>query len=750
MRCGIRPSMLFALALKIVLLPSLGFAQSIVEIPPFDPSAPTIVVTDVMPDDMYLEQRFASLLKNRTMGRNLLVVTTDGDTTVKARASHGIFHFFGSPFAQIVAGSPNTIEATDPLRVEYVHDYDAPALANMYAALSQSHEPSSWVADEYRSAIIRFVEQNQGIQLLVIANPASFVDVQDSVDPKKFRGVYRNGLFKNGILAYNGNRNVAATAKHIEWTAQHRIPTLDLPSDLLAGFSPHEAEPAQKRSEIFQRGSTEHPFLSALEKGFGTYTGAVRDALIRKYSAQAPFIMTFDPRSRGWYQDSIFLEALLDPKLVQSEFAIASIDTSPSGKQALGFTVQQVGSNGVPSAIVRSVDFEALAEQMAGGMERIQITPSFKPAEAVANRSHSPLVLINKASIDDEGALVAALGLGSLGLVIAESSRTEEIALRYRRTLDAYRATSVPSVAGKGHSLQAMQDPSTNLGLEYKIATAGHLSAGFLTDMERAAFNLKDPSSLSAAAELTQFLERNPKSIVVNNATVATLLAVLKSRPDLASHIPELHLMGGFRKPANMPEAEFKVGGRGYQGGVVTRNWKDLATVKELFELLEELKVPTWVYSSHHSGGSADTFSLPKYAALLEELESIAPVAVLQKQARLNWNSHMAPGSVDPDTALGPPLGYLTIARAALGSDAADMVFGATRGHFVFGEKETVDFVPDEVSSITMLNVFDKFEALDETLAVLTGRLVDRMKTPDTTSASCSDQLNSEKPKRRK
>ncbi len=687
------------------------------DLPRLDPKFPTLVVTDSMPDDWFAYVRLGQLFAP-TRGENLVIVTNDGLTETKATALHTFIHFFGLTRVRVLAGNPNTIDAADPHAIEYVRSYDVEELRAYLDVLATNAEPKPWVNHEYRDYLTRWIARNRNIQVLLIANASSFVDVLPTADPKHFRVWYANCLHKlmgDGtiITSFNSNGNIRATEALLAYQRRHRIPMLDVPSNFFTELAAVERSAVDNRN-LLLRNTSHGNVLSDLDRALERYVWALQDVLVRRYSTLAPFLSLFQPSQGGWNQDLGLVVIAENPDLLTRSHPISlTLDLSVKEPRGLGFPVTTKPAEGTNHFLVTELKVDKVADAVAQSFAQAQVVPHFSAARVLGQRRHRAAILVLKGSLDDEGALMAAVALGDVRLVITESSRAAELAERYRRTLRAYGRQDIPVVAGRGHTWDEMAADEA-LKLELAIARKGGLSVGLLTDVERQAFQAVEPLPATAADAAIAILEKTEKVNWLDTASGHTLYEVLRRRPDLAVKFAETHLMGGFRGAKKL--------GANYSDGIVTRCWLDHALQAKLFALLDSNRMPTWVYSSHHSGGNATTRLMPKYAAALLELERKFPVADKQKAMRRFWLQELATMmegrmTIDVDGGLGPPLGYLMAARMLLGAEAAEGYFGATRGTFTFHDGKKVDFVADEGSSIAMLDEFKRFGPLDETMA---------------------------------
>jgi hypothetical protein len=691
-----------------------------------DPNLPTLIYSDAFPDDFVSFVR-SSVLFRETRGRALMVVMVDGPAEAKARSIHNMLHFFAMPEATVLAGESNIIDPNSEHFIDYTRDYEVPEFANVLSVLSTSTEPRPWINDNYRELTKRFFNRYQQVQVLMQSNPASFNTIKNEFPVPHIRQIYGLGPGKTGpggdfITAFNENRNVVAAEEFFRWVKETRAPYFGISTSMIADLSRVEEATISAKRKLMS--STSHgSVLVALDRALGAFIAAVRQNLFQNRGSLMDYVLITDPKHGGWNQDPTLLEVALDPaRYCSLEGFDLEIDLTKRHSSGLGYLVKSTPNPGSKIVMATSLNVEAVAESMAAALTDVKVTPNFSAERLLAARTARPTAFIGKGSIDDEGALMAHIALGDLKLVIAESSRSAEIAERYRRTLLKYGQKTVITAAGRGHSWAQMQADKA-LGLEFTVASAGGLSVGLLSDQERAEINgdvliggEKDPSTLSAADALEQFLRNNPGAVVHDTASGATLLAVLKRSPELVKNLAEVHLMGGFRDAK-------KAGTRGYEGGIVSRCWLNDDEQKELFAILEAAKIPTWLAASHHSGGAANDVNMPLYTAQLRAAESKLPIARLQRGFREAWNEPLK-AKLDPKTGLGPPLGYLGAVRIAFGPKASDPYFSATAGRFVFHGGGKVDFIPDETSSIRMLDLFQGYGSLDQTMALLQARAV--------------------------
>jgi inosine-uridine nucleoside N-ribohydrolase len=694
------------LLLGSLLIPSILYAK-----PPaaFSPNRPTVIYTDLLVDDIEALLVMGYFFRENH-GKNLLFVTVDERTERKAHALHNLLQVLGLTEARVVAGDPNN----QVLDFDYVRDYRQDEHAKFLDALLELHDLKIWRARDYRKEVATLAARSNKLDVLLLANPLSFMESVATLDPHKIQQILTMGIHKlwsdgSYISSYNSNSNLRATIGLLDWVEAQQVPLYLIPSNLVTSVPEVATAIRDPRMELYSN-PAQQGALARLRRGLQGFRNNLTNILGRRYGLLAPHIRLWDPESEAWLQDLITTAVALRPEFADWQGQELRFDLSETGRQQLGQKITVHDKAWSTVQVAKSLHVGPLAESLAQAYAGVTVLPDFDPKRSIELGDGTPIAMITKSAIDDIGALRMLLGLGRrLQLVIAESTQTPTVAEILRRILAGFHRSDIEVVTGKGQTAEELAKIPA-MKLEMELIEKKLLGRAFLSDAEHAALNAIDASTLSAEAQLTKFLEKNAKVDLFIGASLEEVHAVFTKRPDLLAKLRRVKIMGGWRpKDQTKPDV-----------GPATRN-SILAPDKtrEVFEIFERAGIEVDVYSSHLAGGVLDREHMPQFLQTLSELGDI-PVERQMNEGRKDWNrglNELKGGGIDIEGNYGPPLAWLMATRLGLGKSAENF-YGSRRGRLKMSGIN-FEFVDDPTGNVHLVDQPENFAILDSTAAYL-------------------------------
>lgn len=659
----------------------------------FSPDMPTILLHDELIDD-YAAQVPEARHFRATRGRDTLFVAVDGDVGTKARARHNLLNLFGMNAARVVAGNGSPRSS-----IGYVKDYLDDERKGYLRKLASRRGFRSWIPGDYRRELREFVARHERVRVWFLANPLSFVDVIDDIDPKKIDHMVAMGLWGQGpggtITKYNGHVDEAATKQLLAWTAKHKRPLFMIPSELFNGLDDVGAAIHLPRERLF-RNPAHGAVMKELREGMNRFGKDLADALVRGYGPQ-PWLEVWDHETREWYQDLLTVAIATDLHR-SAAWKPVSVALRLDQPGALGFGVDVRDEPASSIYVATRLEVPRLSGVLRDDYRQTSILPDFDPAKAVDATDRTPIGIVGMPAIDVLGGVGALLGLGDrLRLVITDTGSTPTSAAIFRRYFEGYGRTDIEVVAGRGHRTADMERIPA-LWLEALLVKNGGYSQAMFNERERERLLVQDPSALSGGDSLIRFLDAHAEVDLMIFSTVDALHEVVTKRPALLHRIRRLHMMGGVRG------GKSEAGSVDWTEGEPTRNWAtEPGKTVVVLDALDRYRIPTLVYSSHVAGGILNAHRFPRTVGILDGLRGRVPVEREVAAMRMDWSRALKTRVKNLDVVdnYGPRLGWIMSVVEALGS-GADRHFSFVPGHFGF-DGSLVSFKSDADSAVKLL-----------------------------------------------
>ncbi|MCX6123393.1 MAG: nucleoside hydrolase, partial [Proteobacteria bacterium] len=506
-----------------------------------------IVETDLLLDDLAALEVMAATIMKESKGQNVIIITADDETKLKAGAAYQYLSMFGKDQVIVIPGP--VVASLHPF--DYLETYRDDKHKKYLETLAGT-EYASHINPTNSYDLFEAIKQSKArVRVYSLANPIGINTyvmgtLKDQIDTVYSMGMYRvSGT--NATSGYNANINLEEQLKFLQSVQSNNIEVIHLPSSLFY----------QKEDKIIENTANarkkmrlpNNPTIQKLDKSLLDFQNLFAGESIRKLGVKDPWAMLFDAK-QAWPQDlytfasSLLLREELTLQKVKIELPVPG-NYNPKN---LGIAVtRSTVVNDDPGRFyeVTTLNLPALTKKLLEAYNGGTAAMPVRNPESYFQKSENVALLITKASIDDMALVRTLITKRQLGLVYTESVDAGNSAEIFQKILTAYGA-KVPVIGGSG----AMKSGITNLKAEEYLFATGY---GKQILGRKAAADHSDASNPKNAAEIAKFINNASKKVdIFITTSVTDFNEALKQVSNPQQRIGVVHIMGGARGDGNL------------------------------------------------------------------------------------------------------------------------------------------------------------------------------------------------------
>jgi inosine-uridine nucleoside N-ribohydrolase len=648
-----------------------------------------IVETDMMLDDIGALEAMAETIMKGNQGENLIIITADGDTRLKAEAVYKYLAMLGKEKVTVIAGQRAYSQYPFDYQEAYLDDRGKKYLETM-AGL----QGPEWRENHPRAVMKAVANSNARVHLYSFANPLNMnsmileTGLHDAqIEQIVTMGIYRRAGDGQGLTSYNANVELDALMRFVS-LVKGKFDVLHFPSDLFYRDNiMNDIDP--NRRKLLDRNN---PAVVAIDGSMRQYQQILGDEVLRRHGPLPPWAQLFDPQ-KTWPQDLLtFAASTLDRGELQLREVNVEVDLTNYSRGALGVGVRRTAQAGTRFYEVQELPVAGITTRLKKAYDAAKFIPSMDPSKMLQFEGR-PAALITKGAIDD-----IAIAR-SMFVVLKDRLRmiyTESVDAGTTAEVFRHMATAYNSDAKVANGTGELKSGVPNLKAEEYMASMG---IGKQVVGKEIAFGRSNVNNPEGYREIIRLLEDHPGGIdLFVTTSVRDLTRALTERPDLVGRIANLHIMGGARAD-----------------GLLTRNWAlDPAATRNLFAIVAQAKIKTFVYSSGLLGGSITEARFPETTRSLKVLSRSYGIETGLNNMRLQWNQAIGKTlgikQFDVQGNYGSPLAYVMALAAVTGENFNSIASGRNVSVQFNENKVLFDTVSEDASSIVLLDKFESYE----------------------------------------